>query len=132
MEVHFEEIAKGNFILCERGFQVFTSEESFAPIRAVPVEMRRILWSDEIVIGLFTGNKITGGYSIAVSQIKADPPLLKIFFDELSPRPGMMVTQAVAFPGLLIAVRRTDLSTGCQTAEFITAGEVVKEQNFVQ
>lgn len=128
MEIAYREIAKGNLMRPERNFQIFTSEESFKPFRPGSVESRKIHWADEVVIGLFSGNKPTGGYSITVSQIETAPPLLKIYFEEVSPRPGTIVTQSVTFPGLVIAVKQKDLPEECLTAQFITNGKVVKEQ----
>lgn len=131
METDFEEIAKGNFMQCKRGFYIFTSEESFASNYTQPVEMRKILWAKEILIGLFAGSKNTGGHTIMVSRIEVVPPFLKIFFEEIPPRPGMMVTQVTTFPGLLIAVKRSNLPIGSLTAEFITGEKVVKQENLL-
>lgn len=126
MEIYFEEIAKFHFAGCERDFGVYTSEKSFASMRMLPVETRQIQWPEEIVFGLHAGSQSTAGYTIAVSRVEANPPGLKIFFEEKHPRPGNIVAQVVTSPGVLIAIQRAALPPGIQTVQFITEDRVVK------
>jgi hypothetical protein len=58
----------------------------------------------EIVIGLFLGDKPTGGYDVQISRVERNNDALTIYYQEKSPLPGAMVTQAVTQPFHIVRI----------------------------
>lgn len=129
--MEYREILKTSYAAVERKFAVFGSKQDLI---AAGLEERLpvpINWSRELVIGLFAGCKPGGGYRIAVSKLETEARHLKVYFVELPPKPGMLVSQAQTHPGQLVAVKREDLSKGVWQAEFLYDGKVVAVMEFV-
>jgi hypothetical protein len=53
-------------------------------------------------IAIFSGEKPTGGYSIKVLSIEDNEGATNIFVEELAPKQGDMVTQAITYPYTVI------------------------------
>jgi hypothetical protein len=58
----------------------------------------------EIVIGLFLGDKPTGGYDVQISRVERRNDALTIYYQEKSPLPGAMVTQALTQPFHIVRI----------------------------
>ena len=58
----------------------------------------------EIVIGLFLGDKPTGGYDVQISRVERNNDALTIYYQEKSPLPGAMVTQALTQPFHIVRI----------------------------
>ncbi len=58
---------------------------------------------DERTLIVFLGRRPTGGYSVAVEEIKSDGKRLKVIAREVCPKPGTPVIQVLTSP--FVAVR---------------------------
>jgi len=58
----------------------------------------------EIVVGLFLGYKPTGGYDVQISRVERRNDALTIYYQEKSPPPGAMVTQALTQPFHIVRI----------------------------
>jgi len=58
----------------------------------------------EIVVGLFLGEKPTGGYDVQISRAEQTNDGLTIYYREKSPPPGGMVTQALTQPFHIVRI----------------------------
>ncbi len=72
-----------------------------------PREQPAVDWDSEAVIGVFLGEKPTGGYSVIVrkvARIAADHVQVQV--DVREPGPDDIVTMAITYPGHIVAVDR--------------------------
>jgi hypothetical protein len=60
----------------------------------------------EIVVGLFLGDKPTGGYDMQISRVEHSNDGLTIYYREKTPPPGGMVTQALTQPFHIVRIIR--------------------------
>jgi hypothetical protein len=58
----------------------------------------------EIVVGLFLGDKPTGGYDVQISRVERNNDALTIYYQEKSPLPGAMVTQTLTQPFHIVRI----------------------------
>ena len=58
----------------------------------------------EIVIGLFLGDKPTGGYDVQISRVERNNNALTIYYQEKSPPLGAVVTQALTQPFHIVRI----------------------------
>jgi hypothetical protein len=65
-------------------------------------------FSREMVVGVFLGQKPTGGYSVRVTRIEQAPDVLKVEFKETRPAPDSIVTQALTQPYHLVVVPKQE------------------------
>ena len=65
-------------------------------------------FNKEIVIGVFLGEKPTGGYDVEIIRTEQSDSVLVIHYREKSPLPGSIVIQAVTQPFHIIQVVRDD------------------------
>ncbi|MBI3062062.1 MAG: protease complex subunit PrcB family protein, partial [Deltaproteobacteria bacterium] len=84
---------------------VIGSQEEWAALWSRHASGRRpasspplIDFSAEMVVGLFLGQKGTGGYSVEITRAELDGANLKVFYRERNPPPGAMLTQALTQP----------------------------------
>lgn len=129
--MEYREILKASYTLEERKFTVFGSKKDLIAAGFDELLPARVNWSRELVIGLFAGCKPGGGYRIAVSKLEAEDRQLNVYFVELPPKPGMLISQAQTYPGQLIAIRRNALARGDWQVAFITEGKVMATMSFV-
>jgi PrcB C-terminal len=61
----------------------------------------------EMVVGIFLGEKNTGGYEIEIVRAERRDSLLYFYYREEFPSPGAMVTQALTQPFHLVRVGNT-------------------------
>src|SRR4029450_3538917 len=62
----------------------------------------------EMVVGLFLGEKSTGGYEAEIVQAERRDSSLYFYYREKGPSPGAMVTQALTQPFHLVRVAKYD------------------------
>jgi PrcB C-terminal len=60
----------------------------------------------EMVVGIFLGEKRTGGYEVEIVRTERRDSALYFYYREESPRPGAMVTQALTQPFHLVKVAK--------------------------
>jgi hypothetical protein len=65
-------------------------------------------FSCEMVVGIFLGERATGGYEIEITKVERDEAGLRIHYRSKSPDPGVMVTQARTQPYHVIKLVRDD------------------------
>jgi len=65
-------------------------------------------FSAEMVVGLFLGQKSTGGYSVEITRAELDGANLKVFYRDGSPPPGAIVPQVLTQPYHLIRLLRRE------------------------
>jgi protease stability complex PrcB-like protein len=73
------------------------------PPSAPPVDFSR-----EMVVGVFLGERATGGYEIEITKVERADSGLRIHYRSKSPDPAAMVTQALTQPYHVIKLRRDD------------------------
>jgi len=80
---------------------------AFPPEQYIP----RVDFKQEMIVGVFSGEKKTGGYGIEITKIEEnrDKGELIVFFLETQPPPKAMVTQALTQPYHIVKIRRIDL-----------------------
>jgi hypothetical protein len=66
----------------------------------------RVDFDKEMVLGVFMGNRPTGGYSVAITSVVERDGSLVVTYSETSPRPGAMTAQVLTFPYHLVAVAK--------------------------
>lgn len=66
-----------------------------------------------MLVGVFSGQKPTGGYSIKIERILESPKSLIVEYSEESPDPGAMVTMALTYPCQLALISKSE-----KTVEF--------------
>jgi hypothetical protein len=59
-----------------------------------PTQAPAIDFNKELVIGIFLGQKPTGGYDVEIAGAEQSDGMLTVSFREKSPRPGAILTQA--------------------------------------
>jgi len=75
-----------------------------------PSSPPQIDFSAEMVVGLFLGQKSTGGYSVEITRAELDGSNLRLYYRERSPTPGAMVTQVLTQPYHLVRLPRHEAS----------------------
>lgn len=73
------------------------------PPSAPPVDFGR-----EMVVGIFLGERPTGGYEIEITKVERGDAGLRIHYRSKNPDPGAMVTQARTQPYHVIRLVRDD------------------------
>ena len=61
-----------------------------------------------MVIGVFSGEKPSGGFSIEIAEIMLMETKITVFFDEISPKPEQPVTEALTQPSHIVKIKRVD------------------------
>ena len=59
-------------------------------------------FSREMVVGIFMGQRGTGGYEIEITKVERAGSELRVYYRGKSPDPGAMLTQALTEPYHLI------------------------------
>ena len=62
----------------------------------------------EMIVGIFLGEKHTGGYEVEIVRAERRDSSLYLYYREESPTPGAMVTQALTQPFHLVRVAKYD------------------------
>ncbi len=65
-------------------------------------------FSAEMVVGLFLGQKSTGGHSVEITRAEMDGSNLRFYYRESSPPPGAIVPQVLTQPYHLVRLSRSE------------------------
>lgn len=71
-----------------------------------PTPAPAIDFATEIVVGIFLGEKRTGGYDVEIIRAERRDSTLFVYYREKSPSPDMMLTQVITQPYHLVTVPR--------------------------
>jgi hypothetical protein len=83
--------------------------KSHSSIEANPPSPPRVDFATEMVVGIFLGEKSTGGYEVEIFRVERRDSTLYLYYREKSPSPGMMVTQVMTQPYHLVKVSKYDI-----------------------
>lgn len=132
MTLPFEVIAEANLTDASRGqkdrsFTLFTPQtwKEFVRKQRDKVEEKREAAKDELLIGLFAGEKGSSGYSIAASSVTMQDGRITVMFHELQPLPDMDYLTVLTYPFQVIKV---DIPSGypVTSVQFVTGnGEAI-------
>lgn len=132
MTLPFEVIAEANVMDAshgqkERSFTLFTPQtwKEFVRKQRDKVDGKREAAKDELLLGLFAGEKGSSGYSIAASRVTMQDGRITVLFHELQPLPDMVYLTVLTYPFQVIKV---DIPSGysVSSVQFVTAnGEAV-------
>ena len=77
-----------------------------SPSKAVPA----VDFKQEMLVGVFSGERSTGGYGIEITKIEEDlaKNQLNVYFRETGPPPGSMVVQMLTQPYHIVKLKRVD------------------------
>ena len=121
-----EQIARVPFVTVEQGVRSGLSERKFVTV--VTAKEWKDLWlvhksgvasaaqapqvdfQEEMVVGVFSGAKATGGYGIEIKSVELDAgKRLLVLWAETAPAPGSMVLQALTQPYHIVRIKRQNL-----------------------
>jgi hypothetical protein len=89
----------------------------------------RVNWEKEVLLGVFLGEKPTGGYSLKVNEVRLEDRELEIDVEVIQPEPGSFVIMIITYPGRLISLSRADLPSlnGMKVKAVDSYGSVIFE-----
>ena len=76
-------------------------------------------WDKELLIGVFSGAKPTGGYAISILKLELHEQSLIVHFSEQTPKPGDFVSQALTYSGQWIVAQRREFPQTTTSVIFI-------------
>jgi hypothetical protein len=68
----------------------------------------KIDFSSQMVIGIFMGEKSSGGYSIEITKIASTPNSLEVYIQESEPEPMSLVASVLTQPYHIVQTAKTD------------------------
>ena len=77
--------------------------QSIGAVVPPPVDFSR-----EMVVGVFMGERETGGYQIEIIEVERTASALRVHYRTRSPEPGALLTQALTQPFHLIRLARDE------------------------
>ena len=116
MTIPVTTIQKGNFSGIREPLQVVVRTQDqwnslwkkHASIQSPPSPPPGVNFTAEMVVGLFTGEKTTGGYEVEITGAELKTSMLYIYYVEKSPTSGGMAIQALIQPFHLAKLPRHD------------------------
>lgn len=75
-----------------------------------PPPVPEIDFGHEMVIGVLTGERRSGGYDVKILEILRQADRMSIRYRETAPPAGALTTQALTYPHHLIRTERSDLN----------------------
>jgi len=72
------------------------------------LEAPEIDFSSQMLIGVFSGSKPTGGYGIGIQRVLEDSKKIVVEYVEKSPPPDAIVTMAFTYPCHIVSIPRSD------------------------
>ena len=114
--VSFTTVGKGFYSGVREPLQVIIREqEEWATLWSRHASGRRpapspplIDFSAEMVVGLFLGQKSTGGYSVEITRAEVDGSNLRFYYRESKPSPGAIVPQVLSQPYHLVRLSKSE------------------------
>jgi hypothetical protein len=116
VEVSFQTIAKGYRSGVRESLQIVARNQAawdalwkrHVSIETNPAPTPAIGFAKEIVVGVFLGEKTTGGYDVEIIRAEQSDGTLVISYREKSPLPGSIAIQALTQPFHIIRIARDD------------------------
>ncbi len=71
-------------------------------------DLPNVNFNNEMVIAVFQGSRLTGGYNIEITKIIEEENFVEVYVKETSPSPGDIVTQALTQPYHIVKTKRVD------------------------
>jgi len=87
----------------EKLWRQHSSIEATSPLPIIDFEKH-------IIVGLFLGDKPTGGYNVAITRAEQSDSDLIAYYEETLPRPGGIVIQTLTQPFHIVRVTRANYS----------------------
>ena len=69
------------------------------------LEAPEINFGEDMVIAVYRGTQMTGGYGIEIKKLIEKKKILEVLVEEHSPKPGFMYTQALTQPYHIIKTK---------------------------
>lgn len=121
----FTTLVKGVYSgLSERTLVEVRSEEEWNSLWAKHVatvspkpDAPLIDFSKDMVVGVFTGVKPSGGYEVEIVKIESDEKVMTVFYREVRPSPEDIVSAVMTQPYHLIKTERQDIQIEFREAE---------------
>ena len=114
--IKFDTISKGLYSQqVGKEYFVIKDTESFNQLLAIIANGNSVItnkdvdFSEEIVVGVFLGEKPTGGYSIEITDVLKQNDFIEFLIKIDEPDPGQMVTEAITSPYHIIKLKRYDM-----------------------
>ncbi|MBC8390662.1 MAG: protease complex subunit PrcB family protein [Actinobacteria bacterium] len=114
--VEFDTISKGFYSLqVEKEYFVIKDTENFNQLLAIiadsnsDITNKYVDFSKEIVVGVFLGEKPTGGYNIEITEVLEQNDYIEVLIKIDEPDPDEMVTQAITSPYHIIKLKISDM-----------------------
>lgn len=115
--VLFNSLQKGVYSgISERTMVVVSSKGEWDRLWAEHVSMTspmteapQIDFSKDMVVGVFSGDKPSGGYEVEIVKIECEEKTMTVFYREIMPSPKDIVSAVMTQPYHLIKTERQDL-----------------------
>lgn len=117
-QIPFWNIQKGYYSGITQPLQIVIRDQdqwvalwrSHSSIRAGPSPAPSVDFSVEMVVGVFLGQKSTGGYEVEITRAEEAGTQLRLYYRESSPSPDAIVTQALSQPYHLVRIPKSQAS----------------------
>lgn len=76
--------------------------------RSPQPELPTVNFGEEMIIGLYAGEKPHGGYGLEITRLVETEDALEVHVVEKTPEPGMVYTQALIHPYHLVKTTKID------------------------
>lgn len=124
----YRELVKDNEGIAQANFWVSNVPEKRPGLKTQ--DLATVDYRQEIVCGCFAGQKPGGGYGLSLAKFEVDDKTVRLELQENMPQPGCLVSKALTYPRLVLAIKRSALPKGRLTVEFILDGVVVQRCDF--
>jgi hypothetical protein len=96
-----------------------------------PSEMPQVNFNEEMVIGVFSGERRTGGFGITIEKIVVKPDAdegntIYVIYKETGPAKGDIVPQVLTYPSHAVVVKKTEGKVQFVTPDSREAEKVLK------
>jgi hypothetical protein len=69
----------------------------------------KVDFTKEMVLGVFLGQRATGGYGVVIKDVKEQKGKLLVTYQEVMPGAGNITIQVITYPYQLVAVKKSSL-----------------------
>jgi len=96
------------------GYQIITNAQDWSRYWVTVSEdsVPRVRFDDEFVLCVYQGTKPTGGYEIAVGEVRLDGNALRVALELRQPDPGAMLIQVITNPYAIYKVELPQAARG--------------------
>lgn len=81
---------------------------------AATVDLSQVHWGQELALVADMGEQRTGGYAIALQELRPEPGGVQVVLQVHRPGPGAMVMQAITHPWCLVRIPAGELAEGSE------------------